>query len=84
MIITLGKKEDVSEAINNGLIDINKYVCFSADDNTVAIKPVVSTRGRDIFVLQKLTKNEVTSIEGLFIKKMHVRSITFREDTYQP
>ena len=84
MIITLETIEDVKRAIANKMIDKEKYVCLIADDNTVAIKPIVSTRGRDIFVIQKVHKDDVVEIKEMFSKSMYVRAITFREDNYQP
>ena len=84
LIITLKTVEDIKDAIENRLIDKEKYVCLIADDNTITIKPIVSTRGRDIFVLQKVHEDEIDKIEDIFPKTMRVHLITFREDNYQP
>ncbi len=84
MIITLEGKNDIVNALKNNLVDTDRYVCLIANDNSVVIKPTVTTKGRDTFVLIKLTAEEVKDIEALFPKRMHVREITFRDENFQP
>lgn len=83
MIITLDEISDVQKAIDTKLIDTSKYVCIIARDNTVLIKPNVTTKGRETFVLIKLTKKEVDYLSELFSNVLEANSITFREDNFQ-
>ncbi len=85
MIVTLDNLDEIDKAIRMKLLDVNRYVCLVTEGSPlvdIVIQPVVTTKGRNTYILVKQPMSSVEKCKEIFGEIMPVRNITFRDDSF--
>jgi hypothetical protein len=78
MIVEASNKDEFVELAKS--IDRDIYVLYRTSNGDMLLRPTVTSKGRDTFVLKGTSEMICDEIEKWYGKALHIKSFSFKED----